>query len=105
VLVYIYLFVYLFVFCLLLYSILCLCVFLVLTISSLSLSLFLSFCCLDMSADRTALLVNRALVPLDEAFLLLGPSFREVAVREQAVMRCAHVTMCSVVWWWLRVDC
>jgi len=42
----------------------------------------------DMSADETPLLVGRgALVPLEEAFLLLSAPFRDVLVREQAVAR------------------
>ncbi len=42
----------------------------------------------DMSADATPLLVGRSeLVPLEEAFLLLGPSVRDVQMRERAVQR------------------
>lgn len=51
----------------------------------------------DMSADETPLLVGRgALVPLEEAFLLLSAPFRDVAVREQAVARLVCFFFCVV---------
>jgi phosphatidylinositol 3-kinase len=51
-----------------------------------------------MSADATPLLVGRSeLVPLEEAFLLLGPSFRDVQMREKAVQRLRQEDASSLV--------
>ena len=53
----------------------------------------------DMAADTAAPLsvMRQEEVPLEEAFLLLGPSFRDVAMREKAVARLEREDVRSLI--------